>query len=352
MIEIRTFAGDAEELAQFVNRVWRQSYAGRMLVPLWSAEFLRRDLFPEDHSARDFIVAAYDGAKLIGVHPVKPVNIRVHAEELPATWGSFLSVDPEYRRQGVAQQMRQQSVQRHRERGAVVNLGYLYLRSTGSLGPKFWLRQPEGTMKVCNLGMWVRAFDHTAVARFELYKIEAWGSRAFSLLQRAPRPPANGEGIRRYRPDDLAACMQLICQAGQAVSLAYLWDPASLGRQLQFGNLSDTIVLESEGHVAGLVNYTLLEVFGKCAMSVAVIDLLALGSLRPAERRRLLAAAMCEMVARGAQGAMMLRGSWYAGQTMLAAGFFPVYPEYCYVGTRMQEGFHLQDIGSVQVLWR
>ena len=81
MIEIRPFEGDAEELAAFTQRVWRRSYAGQMLTPLWSKEFMERDLLA-DGQDRDFLIAAYDGARLVGSHPAKPIPIRLHGKKL------------------------------------------------------------------------------------------------------------------------------------------------------------------------------------------------------------------------------------------------------------------------------
>lgn len=351
MIEIRTFEGNADELAAFTRRVWRQSYEGKMLTPLWSKEFMGRDLLP-DGSKRDFLIAAYDGSRLVGSHPAKPLNVRIQGREIGATWASFISVDPEYRRRGVALKLQAEYVRRHREHELLINFGYLYIRSVQSLGPKFWLLQPGGVRIVSKLGFWVRALDHEAVAQFELYRLESWGSRAMSLLQRTPRPPADPTGIRPYRPTDLSDCCALLNRAGNEADLAYVWDAENAARQLNYPNLSRTIVLEQEGRVAGLVNYTMLEVLGRCPMRVAVLDNVVFGSLPASDRRRLLAAALCEMTADGAKGAMMIRGSWHGWPELLAAGFLPMPPEFYYVGLTLRDDIPLEGIRRLHVLWR
>jgi GNAT superfamily N-acetyltransferase len=351
MIEIRPFEGDAEELAAFTQRVWRQSYAGQMLTPLWSKEFMERDLLA-DGQDRDFLIAAYDGARLVGSHPAKPIPIRLHGKKLPATWASFLSVDPDYRRRGVALKLQAEYVRKHQEREIPVNFGYLYLRSARSMGPEFWRRQPGGVRIVAKLGMWVRALDHAAVARFELYRTEAWGARALSLVQRTPREPSDTTGIRLYRPKDLDDCRALLDRAGEKADLAYLWEPDVTARQLDYPGLSKTLVLDHQGRVGGLVNYTLLDVLGRCPMRVARLDSLAFDSLESRDRRRLLAAALCEMAADGAKGAMMLRGSWHGWRELLGAGFLPVPPEFYYVGLTLRDGVPLDRVRRLSVLWR
>jgi hypothetical protein len=160
------------------------------------------------------------------------------------------------------------------------------------------------------------------------------------------------DGIRPYRPDDLDACLRLVSQAGESADLAYLWEPAILRRQLCFGELSDTVVLQRDGAVAGLINYTFEEVLGRFPLVVALIDIIAFGSLGPADRRRLLAAALARMAAGGAKAAMMLRGSSYAWREMLGAGFLPGPPEYYYIGARFENNLGLNGVKRLQVLLR
>ena len=352
MIEIRTFEGDAAELSEFTTSMWRKSYEGKMPVPLWSPQLFRRELLPTDDDPRDYLVAAYDGTKIVGSHPARAVRISLHGEERSATWGSFLTVDPDYRRQGIAQKMHAEFQRRHQERGAAVNFGYLYIRSIKSMGPKFWLKQPEGTMVVRKPGVWLRALDHRAAARFELYWFEAWGSRMLSLFQRRPKPPRDMTGIRPYRSEDLSDCMELVGDRAASVDLAYLWGPDELARLLDCEGLSRTVVLQRDGRAAGLVNYYRLEFLGRCPMEVGIIDLLAFGKLPSRDRRRLLRAALFQMADEGLKAAMCLRGSWYAGSQLLRAGFYPFPPEYYYVGNRMQPDVPLEKVRRLHVLWR
>ena len=237
-------------------------------------------------------------------------------------------------------------------RGALVNLGYQYVGSRQALGPRFWLRQPERYPIIRKLGLWVRAFDHAAVARFEIHRLEAWGSRLLRFVQGPPRPPNCPDGIRPYRPEDLDACHELISRAGASADLAYLWEPAILERQLCFAALSHTVVMERDGAVAGLVNYNLLPVLGRCTITLAIIEILAFGDLGAAERRNLLAGALCRMQAEGAQAAVMLRGSCYAWRTMLAAGFLPLPTEFYYIGARFDDHLRLDGVRRLQVLLR
>ncbi len=351
MIEIRTFEGDPAELSAFTTTMWRKSYAGKMPVPLWSPQLFARELLPTADDPRDYLVAAYDGTRLVGSHPARALRISLHGEEKTASWGSFLTVDPEYRRQGIAQRMNEEFWRRHCERKAVANFGYLYVRTVNSLGPKFWLKQPDRAV-VRKLGMWVRALDHRAVPRFELYCLERWGSRFMSVVQGRPKAPRDMTGIRPYRSDDLPDCEELVRRHGAAMDLAYLWDSAELARLLHYEDLARTVVVEEGGRVAGLVSYHRLGVLGRRAMETGVIDLLAFGTLSAVARLRLLRAALSQMTEEGLKAAMLLRGSWYGWRPLLAAGFTPTAPEYYYTASKIEPNLLVEKVRRIQVLWR
>jgi GNAT superfamily N-acetyltransferase len=351
MVEIRTFEGDAAELSEFTVRTWRRTYEGKMPVPLWSPEYLEREL-DLNGRARPYLVAAYDGAKLVASHPGRPIRIRLHGQDFNASLGSFLTVDPDYRRQGIAKMMHEEFERRHRERGDVVNFGYLYYRSVRSMGKKFWLKQPEGVQPVKTVGQWVRSFDMKVGLEWEMYRLDRWGGRAFSFLQPRPSAPKDMTEIRNYRPDDLDDCVALVQQVSQDAQLAYVWDAANLGRQLHYRDHARTVVLEKGGRAAGLVNYCRLDLLGRTKLSSAVIDLLAFGSLSRKDRLRLLQAAIIQMRDEGLQGASYLRGSWYGAHTLFAAGFWALRPEYYYIGTKMQDDVPLRKLRRLHVLWR
>ena len=54
MLEVRTFAGNASELSDFVLGVWRQTYADKMPLPLWDADFFDWQLTWRDPEERPY----------------------------------------------------------------------------------------------------------------------------------------------------------------------------------------------------------------------------------------------------------------------------------------------------------
>ena len=351
MIEIRTFEGEPDELAEFTVRVWRKTYEGKMLITLWSEPFFRRELF-DQADGREFLIAAYDGRRLVGSHPSRALRVRLCGEEIRATWGSFITVDPEYRRQGVALGMQREWARRHLDRGARVNFGFQYIRSPFACGPKFWLQQPDRFPIIRKLRLLFRPIDHAAVSRFELHNFEAYGAKLLSTIQRKPSPPRNQSDIRLCRKADLRGCLELVEQAGKSADLAYLFGPGELERLLHCNQLSETVVLERQGTAAGFVNYCLLEILGRQVLRVAQIDLIAFGTLPRYDRRRLLKAALSRAADAGAQAAVVLWGSSYALAELLATGFMPGPREYYYIAAPMEKGIRFDNIRSLQVLLR
>jgi GNAT superfamily N-acetyltransferase len=350
MIEVRSFEGTTDDLAEFTNRVWRETYRGRMPTPIWSAQHFARDLVDDDEDDRYLLVAAYDGTQLVGSHPARKLTVNLHGEPCVATWGSFLSVDPAYRKQGVAFRLQAESLKRHRERALPMSLGFAYVRSPHSVGPEFWRLQ--GARMIAEIGTWARPLDHAAIAEFEIYPFESRAARLLGHVQREPQPPTDTTGIREYAPGDLGDCVALLNDAGAGSDLAYVWGAREAARQLSYANLSKTLVLERDGRVVGLVNYTLLDVFGRTEARIARIDAVALGTLDHRDGTRLLKAATASMHDDGAKGATALRGSWTHWRELVAAGFMPTPTEFYYVALPTRDDVPLSGVRRLNVVWR
>jgi len=353
MVEIRKFEGDVEQMSQFIAKTWRHYYQGRMPLPCWTTDFLAREAWPDDETARDYHVAAYDGTRLVGLVPGWPVSVLLHGREVLARTGTAVSVDPEYQRQGVAKLMNQRAMEQARERGCAVTLFYLFTRSGAFRGTKFWRGRGMPTELIRRQGHWVRPLDHAAVARWELWRLDAWGTRCLAPFARRVAPPVDPETVRAYRPQDLLPCELLIRQRGDSMDLARRFDAEALRRHLEYKEVAKTLVAEHEGRVAGLVSFCSLDIFGRSLARFGLIDLLAFDPALPSSKRAdLVRATLWEMKQDGLIAAFMLRGSWYAGRTLCAAGFLPMFPEYCLVGIKNREDVSLKKIRRVFTLWR
>src|SRR6185369_1904240 len=94
-LEVRAFDGDVESLAEFATSSWLKIYAGTGIVPLWTADYLRWQVPAWMAGEFEGVIAAYDGAKLIGVLPLEKVPVRLMGEDTLCTMASWLTVDLE-----------------------------------------------------------------------------------------------------------------------------------------------------------------------------------------------------------------------------------------------------------------
>lgn len=359
MLEIRTFDGSPAELAEFCVSCWKAVYQGTdMPFLLWSGEFFDWELFGPRHSEREFVVAAYDGARLVGVLPARPVPVSLHGEPLNCTICSYFSVDPEYRKTRAAAQLNIESRRRHRDRGVDFMFGYVYTGASASKGAGFWLKQPKHVKVIRQVGHWVRVLDPRAVARFDRHGLDRWGARLLGLVQRPVQPPRDGAGVRRYEPRDLAACQALARAMADECELSYIWETDLFERQISYGDVTRTLVAEEDSRVTGFINYCHLgfrhiDDKGDSEIKVAVIDLL---SIRQASRRmqkRLLQQALADMRAEGCHLAMMLRSPCHDWGPLLRRGFV-MQPSAQYAFTMVETNGREAPVGvrRLHVHWR
>lgn len=335
MIEMRTFEGDARDLSEFSRRVWLKAYGGKLPIPLWSPEFFEWQLFDEILGARRFMVAAYDGARLVGLLPCQPIPYDLRGQTYQGSLCSWQSVDPDYRRRGVSKGMLAEQIRRHLDEGYDFSIGYPL---AGTAGPQFWSKGNHAG-SLGKLGVWFRMLDHAAVADWEPSRWAAFGARALRVLQRRLPEPEEDCGIRPYRPEDLPDCLELVRSIQRESDLSVAWTTDRLAHHLSYKDLPRTLVMESAGRVAGFVNYHLTPFRGKTEIRIAIIDLIAFGSLPRAARRNLLRTALHRIRDEGAALATVMAMTCYPWRDMVRAGFLPfpgvVRIDYFYGKTRV-----------------
>jgi hypothetical protein len=349
MIEIRTYDGEPAELAAFCTAVWRDRYRDKMTVPLWNGPFFEWELFSDAPGARDYLVAAYDGGRLVGALPSKPVNFHWQGQTLPGSFGSFFSVDPAYEKQAISLKLVLEQRRRHRARNVPFFTGYVIRRDPSAMGPKFWKRLPD--MYVASkLNLWIRMLDHRTVGESLFSTFERRGSQVLGWFQLRPKPPRPDAGIRPYRDTDLPDCLRLVNELSRSTDFGLVWDEATLARQLSFKEIPRTIVTERDGRVAGFVNYCLQPYRGRAEFVAGVIDLLVVGDLPFAAKRRLLWAALYQMASEGCHAA--LRSVNKPDLLLFSTGFILGHPPHDLVIQSMTRDAQIVKARRIHALWR
>ncbi|NVJ02085.1 GNAT family N-acetyltransferase [Myxococcus sp. AM009] len=320
MVEVRTFEGDAKEASRFINSVWQRTYGAKMGLTVWDERFFDWLLFSNPLADRDYLLGAYSKGKLVGAFLAEPAKIQLGQRQVDGTYGSWVSVAPENRGQGIGIKLSDTMRARHRERGAAITLGCV---ANGTLGQGFWGRRSH-TRYLNGLGMWLHVFNTEKAVRWSLSVAE----RAFLTFTRPLHHrgflAARTDGIRAYQPRDLSQCMALVQKMMRPVNLGYAYTSERLAHQLQFRDVPRTFVLERGGVIQGLVNYYTLQMTARGLLTTGLVDLLAFQDGLPfSEQRRLLWVAMQDMVTQDVDCAAMLRSPCTPAHLMLRSRWLP-----------------------------
>ncbi|QDV70025.1 hypothetical protein Poly24_37440 [Rosistilla carotiformis] len=354
MIELRTFDGDPRELADFCTSTWRKRYAGQRMPTLtWTGDFLDWELFADDREDRHFLVAAYDGTKLVGALPARPISYTIQGQRHAGTLSSYFSVDPDYETQAVALKLNLELCRRHRQREFSFSTGFVFLGASAAKGKEFWSRQPRSMKYISKVGLWARVLDHRAVAKYEFSSRDRWAVRALGTLQRAPNPKGpDVPTIRPFEARDLGACLRLTQRLEATSEFSYVWDEKMLMRQLSFKGVPRTLVAEENGQVAGFLNYCHLDLLGQTQIQTSVIDLVAIESLSRRTANQLIRRGLQQMQNEGCHVALLLRTACYPKLPLIANGFVPQPAEYYFVAQMMGGAKLPENLRRFHVHWR
>ncbi len=352
-IEIRTYEGTAEDLSRFVVGAWLNSYGGKMAVPDWSPEYFEWQMTGPG-MCRKYLVSAWKDDRIVGTLLAMPFPVWCLGKEHPGDQGSWLTVLPEHRRDGVAKAMAREIANREGERNSVGRVGYAFRGSRISMGPRFWKKAGKRTNFLRPVYLWARLLESKAVREWTNSGLDR------TVLQVLPDSVCNigkvhsSVSIRDYRPEDLSRCRELINAQARQADLAVLWEEPRLARQLHYGDFVNTLVVERDGQVVGFVNYHKIGMHLKTRIPAAIIDLLACRELEARETRSLLNALCLRLREEGVK--MMLMREFHGQPTgsLLRARFVPQFADsdLLFSTPDPESDVDLSRIRKIHVLWR
>lgn len=353
-IEIRTYDGDAEQLSRFVVGTWLKSYQGKMSVPDWSPRYFDWQLTGDHIQDRELLVTAWKGDRLIGTILAMPFPLWINSQQVKGAQGSWLSVDAEFRRDGVASLMVKELNRRQLDRNYYGRLGYAFQGSKKSEGPKFWRSGRTNTNFIRPMYLWARVLNGKAVRRWTDNAIEKFAlSLLPSFVYQVPSPK-DASYIREYEVSDLPACLELINSQAKKTDLANLWTESRLRHQLNYPELAETLVVEREGEVIGFLNFHLLDLILQGRITSAVIDLFACENLSASQSYHLLLAALQKMESLGVDLVLMREFASQPKISLYKARFLPQFSDSFLMLNRASESKEnlLLKSEKIQILWR
>ena len=332
-VEIRSYCGDFEDVAELMGRVWMPEYRGRLWVPIPDAAYLRWRFGPE---SRAVCSAAYEGTILVGTIFSAPSPLLISGSVYPASLSSVFTVDPEHRR--IALPLVQHLRRSNEERGIAITTG-MVLGDPTSISYRFWTKYAETfpeNFRFLFRGSYLAKFlSPQVMAQSGVRAWERVASRAFGPLLGAI-PFGYDQHVRPYRAEDLEQCVQILDKSSAGIDFALVWPPDDLSYLLS-NPTSGTLVFDRGNCVLGLAHYHLLMMQGRDAVQSALLDLWADDHLAGSDRMRFVAH-LCRFLRDAGVHAIVAPRCAMMPQTALLANLFvPVSDEF-YIGVHMTPG--------------
>lgn len=338
-MEIRSYEGDAEDLAKMMRRTWTETYLGKMWFPLWGSEFLRWQMGSDD---RRLCLAAYHEGQVVGCFLSAQHSLRIESSVFPITFSSWCTVDPEFRLPRLGLELIEELRRRHEETGKAFSLG-IVSGDPSSIAHRFWSQyarvSPQNFRFISRVGFWVKILDPHAMSKAGISSWERLGIKLMGPVLK--RTPFGSEcELRPYRASDLDTCAGLLEKANQALEWAVTWTPHDLARQLAAPGCQ-TLLYERNGEVCGMVNYHHLQFQGREPVRMVVIDLWVTSGLNLIATSQMLGC-LCDQLRREKiQAIVSLRSAIFPTSAFVANGFLPLPSKDYLVALFMRTGVSL-----------
>ncbi len=321
-INIETFRGDLEGLERMAHSAWRDEYGIESFPNLYRPEFLR---FVFDRiEDKEHLIAAYRGDEIVSFMANLPRRYSVDGQIYRGVYSCLLVTRRELLRQGIAQALIDKALELNKRVQYDLSIYALEgghrstslikkLEATGH--PVRWLRRNYVIARILDLE---QAAASEGLKRWEQAAIRIIGAR---------RPPKKRDSVpfREYRAEDLDRCLSLLNRYADKIRLALVWDREELGTELDYPDVSQTLVYEKNGKVEGLINFIYHDHLGHTRERWAWINHVAYPALSSRERRQFVEAFLCYIRDAGCLGAVEWNRKYYPMEALYRNRFFPYF---------------------------
>lgn len=321
-INIETFRGDLEGLEKMAHSAWRDEYGIESFPNLYRPEFLKFIFDRLEDKAH--LIGAYRGDEIVSFMANLPRRFSIDGKIYKGVYTCLLVTRKELLRRGIANALIDWALRHNEEYQYDLSIYALEkghrstqlvkkLEATGN--PVQWLRRNY---------VIARVLDTDRVAASE--GLKTWERAALCIIgaQKAPRK-RDSVPVREYRAEDLDRCLNLLNQYAGKIRLALVWEREDLGIELDYPDVSQTLVYKKEGRVEGLINFIYHDHLGKSKERWAWINHVAYPALSNRERRRFVEAFLCYIRDAGCLGAIEWTRKYYPMEPLYRNRFFPYF---------------------------
>lgn len=343
-ISIETFRGDLEGLERMAHTSWRDEYGVSSFPNLYRPAFLKY-LFDRIEDKRH-LIAAYKGDEIVAFLANLPQRFSFRGNILRAVYSCLLVTRKEFLRRGLAQALINEALRVNKyfhydfailtlEKGHRSSQLIKKLEGTGC--PVRWIKR---------MNVIARILDLERVEASE--GIKAWERAAIKLIGgHGPPKPHPKISLREYRPSDLEACLSLLNKYRETVGLALVWDKKELEWELDYPDVSQTLVFDASGKVEGLINFIFYDHIGKTTERWAWVNHVAYPGLSSRERAGFVQAFLHYVKAAGCAGAIEWTKNYYPVGPFYRARFFPYFRSVNMLSWGLSSDVVIRDIPDV-----
>jgi len=321
-ISIEPFRGDLEGLERMALSSWRDEYKIASFPNFYRPAFLKF-LFERLQDKRH-LIAAYRGDEIVSFLANLPRQFHFESKIRRAVLSCILVTRKELLRRGLALEIIKEALKVNSE------LKYDFALLTLEIGHRSTklikkLEQAGHPLKwVKRMHIVARVLDLARVSTSE--GLKAWEKAAIKLIG-ANRPPKQGdyEYIREYKPKDLEMCLDLLNQYQKHIHLARVWERDELAWELDYPDVSQTLVYEKKGRIEGLISFIYHDHLGKTKERWAWINHVAYPGLSNKERTSFVQAFLNYIRNADCVGAIEWTKKYYPLTPFYRARFFPYF---------------------------
>lgn len=321
-ISIEPFRGDLQGLEQMALSSWRDEYGIASFPNLYQPEYMKFLFDPV--TDKRHLVAAYRGDEIVAFCSHLPRTCRFQGKALRGVLSCLLVTRREFLRKGMALALINEALKLNQVYHYDFALLYLEPGHHSTLMIEKLKQAGQPVEWVKRMHVLGRVLDLDRVNACE--GLKAW-ERAVIRLVRAHKPPPQNTGkcVREYQPKDLDDCLSLLNQYQDRVRLARVFSREELAWELDYPQISKTLVYEKAGKVRGLINWAYHEHLGKTKERWAWVNQVAYPGLSGRERLDFVNAFLSFLKASDCVGVLEWTKKYYPLTPLYRAHFFPYF---------------------------
>lgn len=343
-ISIEPFRGDLEGLQAMAHVSWRDEYGIDSFPDIYRPAFLRF-LFERIPDKRH-LLAAYHGEEIVAFLANLPQKVFLRSINYNAVYSCLLVTRKQWLRRGLGQSLIQEALNLNQDKQYDFAVFALETGHRSSFMVNKLKAAGKPVEYVKKIHVIARILDFNLVCASE--KLKNWEKAAIKL-GRLHIQPRDQESIilREYRSQDLPACRELLNKYQEMIPMAMVWDEADLGWELDYKDVSQTLVYEKKGKIKALINFLYHDHLGNTSVRWAWMNHVAYPDLSFKEQIGFIQAFLTYIRQQGCAGAIEWMRGYYPQAALFRARFFPYFRAVNLVAWKFNPEIHFKNIHKV-----